>query len=101
MSGITFFASTLAQLAALGVNRLFLAEWAKTPISGLLSFRVSSEVLLGMTWPTVAIWVWYLAPVRSLTQSWARSWFLLLAPMPRSEPPRNTGAVCPSVWLGI
>src|SRR4029450_6584945 len=62
--------------------------------------RPGRVVELGMTPPAGALWVWSLVPDSSLTQSRARSWFLDLAAMPRSEPPRNTGAVCPLDWLG-
>src|SRR5437879_1020167 len=54
-----------------------------------------------MTPPTVAISFMCLLPVRSPTHSLASAWFLLLAAMPRSEPPRKTGAVWPALWLGI
>src|SRR2546429_3679983 len=101
MSGSTLALSTFAQLGELGTNRLFFAAAAKVPSSGWSLLVSSSVVELGMTWPTVAIWVWYLVPVISLTHSLATSWFLLFAATPRSEPPRKTGAVWPAVWLGI
>src|SRR5437868_13318610 len=91
--------STLAQFGELGVNRLFLAAAAKIAGSPLL--RVTSEVVLGMTPPTVTIWLWYLVPPRRPTHSRARAWCWLLAAIPRSDPPRNTGAVWPATWLGI
>ena len=53
------------------------------------------------TEPLAASWDWYLAEVSSVSQSLARSAFLLLAGMARSEPPRNTGAVWPAVLDGI
>src|SRR5437899_7219572 len=99
MSCNTLADSTLAQFGEFGVNRLFLAAAAK--IAGSPLDRLTSEVLLGMTPPTVTIWLWNLVPPSSLIHSRARSWCWLLAAMPRSDPPRNTGAVWPAVWLGI
>src|SRR5205814_1887039 len=101
MSGSTLALSTLAQFGELGTNRLFFAAVAKVPSSGWSLLVSSSVVVFGITCPTVAIWVWNLVPVSILTHSLARSWFLLLAATPRSEPPRKTGAVWPGVWLGI
>src|SRR5215471_631348 len=96
MSGITLELSTLAQLGELGTKRLFLAAFANVPISGCPSFRLSSVVVLGMTWPTVAICVCHFLPASSPIHSWERLWALLLAAMPRSEPPRKTGADWPA-----
>src|SRR5215469_18119222 len=101
MSGITLALSTLAQLGELGTNRLFLAAAAKVPIRGCPSFRFSSVVVLGITCPTVAICVCHFLPSSRPIHSWERPWALLLAAMPRSEPPRKTGAVWPAEWLGI
>src|SRR5205823_7872790 len=92
MSCRTLADSTLAQFGELGVNRLFLAAAAKIAGSPLL--RVTSEVVLGMTRPTVTIWLWYLVPPRRPTHSRPRPWCWLFAAIPRSDPPRNTGAVC-------
>src|SRR5215218_3785768 len=91
MSGRMLADSTLAQLGEVGVKRLLLAVESNTDRYGSSWCRVSRVVELGMTPPTVAIWVWYFVSDRSWTQSMARSWFLLLVAMPRSEPPRNTG----------
>src|SRR6059036_1577005 len=99
MSCRTLADSTFAQLGEFGVKRLFLAAAAK--IAGRPLLRETREVVFGMTPPTVTIWLWYLVPPSRPTHSWASAWFLLLAEMPRSEPPRNTGAVWPAVWLGI
>src|SRR4029453_10310726 len=100
MSGRMLAASTLAQLGEVGVKRLFLAVASNTDRYGSSACRSSRVVELGMTPPTVAIWVWNLFPDSSFTHSRARSWFLDLAAMPRSDPPRNTGAVWPLVRLG-
>src|SRR5438270_7689175 len=54
-----------------------------------------------MTPPTVAISLMCLLLVNVATHSLAKSRCLLLAAMPRSEPPRKTGAVWPALWLGI
>src|SRR5215831_9120140 len=101
MSWRMFLLSTLVQFGAVGVNLLVLAAVAKVPMSGSPAFRLVRVVVLGMTLPSVVICDMYLVLVKSLMYSSARSWFLLLAPMPKSEPPRNTGADCPAVWLGI
>src|ERR1700716_83889 len=99
MSGITLPLSTLAQLGELGTNRLFLAAAKNVALRPVP--RLSIDVVLGMTPPTVAMSAMCLVPVRRPTHSLASAWFLLLAAMPRSEPPRKTGAVWPAVWLGI
>src|SRR5690348_45759 len=91
--------STLAQFGELGVNRLFLAAAAK--IAGSPLDRLTREVVLGMTPPTATIWLWNLLPPSSPIHSRARSWCWLFAAMPRSDPPRKTGAVWPELWLGI
>src|SRR5690348_2457230 len=54
-----------------------------------------------MTPPTVAIWVMFFWSVKVWIHALARSRCGLLAATPRSEPPRNTGAVWPELWLGI
>src|SRR6266704_2079412 len=91
MSCSTLADSTLAQLGEFGVKRLVLAAAAKMAGKPVLSeVRV---VELGMTPPTVTIWVWNLVRPSGPTHSWARAWCWLLAETPRSEPPRNTGAV--------
>src|SRR4029077_7260550 len=99
MSGRTLAFSTLQQLVKLGSNLLFFAAPLNT---GLMPVpRLSIDVLFGITPPVVAIWVMYLLPVKRATHWLARSWFLLLAATPKSEPPRNTGAVWPALWLGM
>src|SRR5262249_58551805 len=77
MSGITLALSTLAQFCELGTNRLFLAAFANVPISGCPSFRLSSVVELGMTWPTVAICVCHFLPSSRPIHSWERFCALL------------------------
>src|ERR1700730_8719535 len=99
MSCSTLADSTFAQLGEFGVKRLFLAALAKIAGSPVLS--ETSEVVFGITPPTVTIWVWNLVPPSRPTHSWASAACWLLAAMARSEPPRNTGAVCPELWLGI
>src|SRR5207248_11482738 len=91
MSCSTLADSTLAQLGEFGVKRLVLAAAAN--MAGRPELFEVSVVELGMTPPTVTIWVWNLSPPRRPTHSWARAWCWLLAEIPRSEPPRNTGAV--------
>src|SRR6266567_7268640 len=99
MSCSTLADSTLAQLGEFGVKRLFLAAAAKTAGRPLLS--ETSVVVFGITPPTVTIWLWNLVPPSRSTHSWASAACWLLAEMPRSEPPRKTGAVWPGLWLGI
>src|SRR5689334_25069374 len=84
--------STLPQFGLLGTNQLWVAALSATERNGSLACRFRRSVEFGMTPPCTASWVWYLLPPRSLMYSTARSWFLLLAPTPRFEPPRNTGA---------
>src|SRR5690349_22205874 len=72
----TFADSTLAQLGELGVNRLFLAAAAK--MAGRPLERLTSEVVFGMTPPTVTIWLWNLVPPSMATHSRASAacWLL-------------------------
>src|SRR5947207_14727761 len=87
MSCKTLADSTLAQFGELGVNRLFLAAAAK--IAGSPLDRLTSEVEVGMTPPTVTIWLWHVVRTRSLIHSRGRAWCWLLAGLPRRDPPRN------------
>src|SRR5689334_4415928 len=54
-----------------------------------------------MTPPTVAICDMFLLSVNIWIHALAADRCLLLAAAPKSEPPRNTGAVWPELWLGI
>src|SRR2546429_5503957 len=77
MSGSTLAFSTLAQFFELGTNRLFLAAPKNTWLSPVP--RPSSEVVFGMTPPTVAMSVMCFWPVSIPTHALARSMCLLLA----------------------
>src|SRR5438128_11641090 len=99
MSGSTFAFSTLAQFCEFGTNLLFLAALKKIELMPVP--RLSIEVVLGITPPTVAISAVCLLPVRVAIQAFARSWCLLRGATPRSEPPRNAGADGPALGLGI
>src|SRR5712692_10358692 len=99
MSCSTLADSTFPQLGEFGVNRLTLAAAANFAGSPVLS--ETRDVVFGITPPTVTIWLWNLVPPSSPAHSWASAWCWLLAAIPRSEPPRKTGAVWPAIWLGI
>src|SRR6267378_4742345 len=95
MSCSTLADSTFAQLGEFGVKRLFLAAAAK--IAGSPELRDTSDVVFGITPPTVTIWLWNLVPPSRPTHSRASAWCWLCAAMARSDPPRKTGAVWPGV----
>src|SRR5262245_1941648 len=99
MSGSTFAFSTFAQLCELGTYLLFVAALKKVVLMPVPRFSI--VVVLGMTPPTVAISAMCLLPVSVAIQALAQAWCLLRAATPRSDPPRNTGAVWPELWLGI
>src|SRR5688572_13321914 len=93
--------STFTQFFAVGTNQLDCEARANGASDGLLACRRTSEVVFGMTLPSVARRVIEFVLVNVLIQSSARVLLLLCTGIARSEPPRNVGMNLPFVRLGI
>src|SRR5918999_2587676 len=93
--------STFTQFFALGTNQLDCAARANGASAGLLAWSRTSEVVFGMTLPSVASRVIDWVFVKALIQSSARLLLLLWTGIARSEPPRKVGMNLPFVRLGI
>src|SRR3989442_11320932 len=77
MSCSTLADSTFAQLGEFGVKRLFLAAAAK--IAGRPELSDTSDVVFGITPPTVTIRLWHFVPPSRPTHARAIAWCWLCA----------------------
>src|SRR4051794_38518034 len=91
----TFALSTFAQFGAAGTNQLDAAAAANGASFSFVALTLASVVVFAICWPSLAIRRWLSVLVYALIQSAARSLFLLVTGIPRSEPPRKVGMNLP------